>query len=61
MRQPKPEAFNCPNCDEDVEIWSDELSGRCTACGTTVMRDGTMSCLEWCAMGRDCVGDDVYD
>ena len=61
MRQPKPEAFTCPNCNEDVEIWSDELSGRCSACGTMVMSDGTMSCLKWCAMGRDCVGDDVYD
>jgi hypothetical protein len=61
MRQPKPELFPCPGCKGEVEIWSDEISGRCTACGTMVMRDGTMSCLEWCAMGRECVGDDVFD
>ena len=61
MRQPSPEIFECPNCSGEVEIWSDELSGRCSACGTTVMRDGTMSCLEWCTMARDCVGDEVLD
>ena len=61
MRQPKPELFPCPGCGGEVEIWSDEISGRCTACGTMVMRDGTMSCLEWCAMARECVGDDVFD
>lgn len=61
MRQPKPEIFPCPGCSGEVEIWSDEISGRCSACGTVVMRDGTMSCLEWCAMARECVGDDVFD
>ncbi len=61
MRQPKPELFPCPSCGGEVEIWSDEISGRCAACGTVVMRDGTMSCLEWCAMGRECVGDKVFD
>lgn len=61
MRQPKPEQFPCPKCGSEVEIWSDEISGKCGSCGTTVVRDGTMSCIEWCAMAKDCVGDDVYN
>lgn len=61
MRQPKPELFPCPGCGGEVEIWSDEISGRCSDCGTVVMRDGTMSCLEWCAMAEECVGDEVFN
>lgn len=60
MRQPVPEMFQCPTCGEEVEIWSDEIKGSCLKCGTTVMRDGFMSCLDWCAMGKDCVGDATY-
>ena len=61
MRQPKPEQFDCPTCGAEVEIWTDEISGKCLSCGTTVARDGVMSCVEWCAMARDCVGDDLYN
>ena len=60
MRQPRPDNFECPTCGEEVEIWSDEIRGACLKCGTTVMRDGTMSCLDWCSMGRDCVGEEIY-
>ena len=61
IRQPKPEQFTCPSCGEEVEIWSDEISAKCSSCATTVVRDGTMSCIEWCAMARDCVGEDAYN
>lgn len=61
LRQPKPELFVCPSCGGEVEIWSDEIRGTCPECGATMMRDGTMSCLDWCSMGRDCVGDEVYE
>ena len=61
LRQPKPEIFACTSCGGEVEIWSDEIRGACTKCGTTMMRDGTMSCLDWCAHGKDCVGEEVYD
>ena len=61
MRQPKPEQFDCTTCGAEVEIWSDEISGKCLSCGTIVAREGIMSCVEWCTMARDCVGDDLYD
>ncbi len=61
LRQPKPEFFSCPSCGEEVEIWSDELKARCPKCGSSVMKDKTLSCLDWCAHGKECVGDAVYD
>ena len=33
LRQPRPEMFECPDCGEEVEIWSDEIRGTCSACG----------------------------
>lgn len=61
VRQPKPEMFPCPRCGEEVEIWSDELRGTCPSCGTTVLRDGTVSCLDWCKFGKECVGEESYN
>jgi hypothetical protein len=61
LRQPKPELFQCPACGAEVEIWSDELRGTCPSCRRTVFRDGALSCLEWCAHGRECVGQESYD
>ena len=61
MKQPVPEFFDCPNCGDEVEIWTDELKRACSSCGTEVMREGYMSCLEWCAKAKECVGDKAYD
>lgn len=27
-----PVLFNCPECDSDIEIWSDETGGKCLCC-----------------------------
>jgi len=50
----------CPSCGAEVEIWSDEAVATCSSCKTTITRPGALSCLEWCAMGKECVGDEVY-
>lgn len=60
LRQPAPELFPCPSCAEEVEIWTDELKADCPRCGTTVYRDGTMSCIDWCKHAEECVGTDIY-
>ena len=60
MRQPKPESMQCPYCGEEVEVWSDEIRATCSKCGRAVMREGNMSCLEWCAYAERCVGDTIY-
>jgi hypothetical protein len=43
-----------------VEIWSDEATGKCTDCGTVVIRTETQSCVDWCKYARDCLGDEKY-
>jgi hypothetical protein len=29
-----PELFPCPKCDTAIEIWSDEVGGKCSSCNT---------------------------
>jgi hypothetical protein len=53
--------FDCPSCGEEVEIWTDEIRGVCSNCGQKVFREGFMSCLEWCKIAQDCVGEEAYD
>lgn len=60
IRQPKPEMFDCPNCGGEVEIWTDELRGVCPLCKTAVTRYQDQSCLEWCKLGIECVGEEAY-
>ena len=40
-RKRVPEVFACPNanCEGEVEIWSDEDSGKCSLCKQTFQRD----------------------
>jgi HD superfamily phosphohydrolase YqeK len=60
IRQPKPEMFDCPKCGSEVEIWTDELKGVCLNCKTVVMRYQDQSCLEWCKLAKNCVGEKAY-
>lgn len=61
LRQPEPEEFTCPTCGAEVEIWTDEMVGSCSSCQANVYRDSTMSCLDWCDYGKECVGEEAYD
>lgn len=61
IRQPKPEIFICPNCGEEVEIWTDEIKAVCPNCKTTVFKFQDMSCVEWCKMAKECIGEMAYE
>ena len=61
IRTPIPTLKKCPNCGEEVEIWSDELKTRCTQCGTTVFREAVPSCIEWCHAAKECLGEEKYN
>ena len=61
IREPTPEDVNCPNCDETVEIWTDELKANCPSCGAKVFREQQPSCIDWCPHARECVGPEVYE
>lgn len=37
-----PEMFACPDCGKAVEIWTDEIRGKCASCNTMVWKDKAM-------------------
>ena len=53
--------MKCPNCGNEVEIWTDELKATCRNCGTKVFRAQQASCIEWCPHAKECVGPEVYE
>lgn len=52
----KAELFKCPKCFYDVELFSDEISGKCSNCGTKITREKMPSCIDWCPAAKECVG-----
>jgi len=60
IREGKPEDVRCPQCGEEVEIWSDELTARCPHCGARVSRDQGPSCIDWCSFAEECIGTEKY-
>lgn len=60
LKQPKPQIFKCQSCGAEVEIWSDEATRPCPACRKDVFRAGMQSCLDWCKMAKECVGEAKY-
>jgi hypothetical protein len=59
--QPKIEMVPCPDCKADVEIWSDEATGECKACGRAVIRTASQSCVDWCRYAKECMGDEKFN
>jgi len=58
---PVPIYKRCPDCGEEVEVWSDELKAKCAECGTTVFREAVPSCIEWCQAAKECLGEERYN
>jgi len=50
----------CPNCGQEVEIFSVDTEAVCENCGTVIYND-TLSCVQWCKFARQCVGDETYE
>lgn len=61
VKEPTPENYPCPNCGEEVEVWSHELSYPCSKCGTRVFRVQRPSCIDWCSHAKECVGAELYN
>ena len=56
-----PAYKKCPDCGEEVEIWSDELKAKCTKCGATVFREDALSCIERCRYVKEFIGEEKYN
>ena len=50
----------CPECGGDVELFSIDFKARCERCGFVVYNN-LQSCVQWCKLAKECVGDDVYE
>lgn len=53
----KTEILGCSNCGYKVEIFSDELHVKCPKCKTLLCRERLPSCVDWCKMASECVGE----
>ena len=49
----------CPNCGEIIELFSIDTSVACEKCGFVAYND-TLSCVQWCAHAKKCVGEEMY-
>ena len=56
-RNLRVELHKCPNCGNEVEIFSDEARVKCRKCGKMVYREKMPSCAEWCASAKKCLGE----
>ncbi|NQT48040.1 MAG: hypothetical protein HQ578_03605 [Chloroflexi bacterium] len=60
IRMPRLELKDCPNCGEEIEIFSDDASATCTNCGFVIYND-LLACVEWCEYAKECVGEEKYE
>lgn len=61
FREVRPEYILCPECGNEVEIWSDEMVARCRQCGSLVSRERGASCIDWCVYAKECIGLAKYE
>ena len=60
IRNLRVSVHRCPNCDAEVEIFSDEMKIKCQKCGTMVLKEKVPSCIEWCSSARQCLGEERW-
>ena len=60
MRNLRAAMYKCPNCGNEVEMFSDELRIKCKKCGQYVYKEQVPSCIEWCAPVRQCLGEERW-
>ena len=59
FRTPTLAIKKCPQCGEEVELFSNDISVKCS-CGFVVYND-IESCIQWCKHAKECVGDEMYN
>ncbi len=60
LRTPTLALKKCPRCGGEVEIFSNDISVKCSRCGFIVYND-VESCIRWCKYAKECVGEDTYN
>ena len=49
----------CPECGNEVEVFSNDVKVECDKCGFIVYND-VESCIQWCKYAKECVGEQLY-
>jgi ribosomal protein S27AE len=60
LRTPTLSIKLCPECGEEVELFSNDISVKCSRCGFVVYND-IASCIQWCKYAKECVGEEMYN
>jgi len=50
----------CPQCGEEVEVFSSDVAVKCSRCGFVVYND-VASCVQWCKHAKECVGPEMVE
>jgi ribosomal protein S27AE len=59
LRTPTLSIKKCPQCGEEVELFSNDIKVTCTSCGFVIWND-IISCVRWCKYARECVGEEMF-
>jgi len=59
LRTPTLTIKKCPQCGEEVELFSNDISVKCSGWGFVVYND-IESCILWCRHAKECVGEEKY-
>ena len=52
--------IKCPECGEDIELFSTDVKVSCGNCGFVAYNDINI-CVQWCAHAEECVGTELYN
>lgn len=55
LRTPTLTIKKCPQCGDDVELFSSDFEVQCSKCEFIVFNDQNL-CIQRCAYAKDCVG-----
>lgn len=50
----------CPNCGQEIEMFSIDTEARCENCGFVIYND-LLNCVQWCKYAKKCVGEEMYE
>ena len=59
LRTPNLSIKKCPQCRNEVEIFTNDVKVACDRCGFVIYND-LLSCVQWCRYAKECVGEETY-
>lgn len=60
LRTPTITLKKCPECGEEVEVFSTDMKVNCPNCRFTIYNN-MEACVQWCQYAKECVGEEVYE